>query len=370
MPSLTSRLLAAATLSLALLRPGLAIGQAELPASVVQSPTLSGPQAQEATQYVANALRLFQSQDWSEARRGRDLLIRPLENPNASVAFRLEYGRGIIGPVAALAAADKPDLTRLNAIRVLGSIGTAQAISEVLPYLDDKNPSIRFMATSAAATTFRALAVGNPALPAGDAVRVAERLARLIEREQDVMVLDGAVIALVEAARVEQNGYAELRDAAFTRLATTMGARLRAASLDTQDEALIAAFLRAGVAARDGLSIARTPLSAPVARELAGYGGDLIAYVVRRAQAGQLPPADAGSLRAAHEQLVAVGEATVFFSIITLQTGSTREPTSLATTLSAGTPDSETQFVQQATNLLRTVLPAAPLNLDASRFLK
>ena len=130
----------------------------------------------------------------------------------------------------------------------------------------------------------------------------------------------------------------------------------------------VSAVLRAGIASRDGLSIARTQASDAVSKELAGFGGDLIAYVLRRAQSGQMPPPGSGTLRSALEQLVSVGEANIFFALLNLK--ASRDPTTLADTLKSGAGDAERSFVDQATTLLRTTLTGAPLSFAADRFIK
>lgn len=360
----------AAALSLAPL--GVARAQNELPAPTIQSTSLSDAQKQEIATYAAAGLELFKSENWTDARRGRDQLLLPLSDASASVAFRLEYSRLLTETLRTASQAGQPDIRRLNALRVLGSIATAQTTAPISDQLADPSPAIRFMATQAAAATFRALATASPALPSGDAARLVTSLSRLAESEKDVMVFDGAIIAIVEATKVEQSGYAELRDAAFTRLAQSVGARIRALPTEEQNEAMISAILRAGIAARDGLSIARTQASGPVAKELAGFGGDLIAYVLKRTKAGHMPAAGSGTLRSALEQLVSVGEANIFFALNNPNLPGTREitPTTLADTLKSGTADAEKSFADQATALIQSTLTAPPLAFPADRFNK
>lgn len=348
--------------------PGVARAQNDLASAVVQSTSLSDGQKQEIAAYASEGLTLFKNTEWIQSRNGRNQLLRPLEDPLVSVAFRLEYSRLLCASLAASAEAGQPDITRLNAIRVLGAIATAQTAEPIARQLADPAPSIRFMATQAAGASFRALATSSPALPAGDAARLVTTLAKLAESEQDVMVMDGAVIALIEATRVELPEYKDLRESAYALLARSVGARLRALPADSTDEAMIAAVLRAGIAARDGLSIARTKASDATSKELAGFGGDLIAYVLKRAKAGQLPAAGSGALRAALEQLVSVGEADIFFALLNLN--AQRDPTTLADTLKAGTADSERLFTEQAASLIQSTLTAPPLTFPADRFLK
>ena len=347
---------------------GHALAQADLPANIVQSTSLSEPQKQAIADYASSGITLFQSENWTEARRGRDQLLLPLADTAASVAFRLEYSRLLTDTLKAAAATGQPDIKRLNALRILGAIATAQSTGPIADHLADASPAIRFMAAQAAGAAFRALATSSPALPASDAVRLVNGIAKLAESESDVMVFDGAVIALVEATRVEQSGYGELRDAAFTRMSRAVGAKVRALPTDTTDEALMSAVLRAGIAARDGLSIARTPASEAVSKELAGFGGDLIAYVLKRVKAGHMPPPGSGTLRAALEQTVSVGEANVFFALLNLR--ASRDPTTLADTLKSGAADADKTFTDQATDLIRTTLTAPPLAFTVDRFLK
>jgi len=347
---------------------GTASAQADLPAPIIQSTALTDAQKQEIASYANAGLALFRSDTWSEARRGRDQILLPLSDAGVSVAFRLEYSRLLTDAMKAAAAKGQPDVRRLNALRVLGAIATAQSTGPIADHFADTSPSIRFMAAQAAGSAFRALATSSPALPSGDAVRLVNGLAKLVASDADIMVFDGAVIALVEATRVDQSGYGELRDAAFTQMAQTVGARVRAMPTDTTDETLVSAVLRAGIASRDGLSIARTQASDAVSKELAGFGGDLIAYVLRRAQSGQMPPPGSGTLRSALEQLVSVGEANIFFALLNLK--ASRDPTTLADTLKSGAGDAERSFVDQATTLLRTTLTGAPLSFAADRFIK
>jgi hypothetical protein len=356
----------AAALTLAPL--GVARAQNDLPAATIQSTSLTDAQKQEIATFTGAGIELFKSDNWSEAKRGRDQILVPLTDADVSVAFRLEYSRLLTDTLRSASQPGQPDIRRLNALRVLGAIATAQTAAPIADQLSDPSPSIRFMATQAAAATFRALATTSPALPSGDAARLVAALAKLAESDKDVMVFDGAVIALVEATKVDQSGYGELRDAAFTRMAQSVSARLRALPTDTTDEMIVSAVLRAGIAARDGLSIARTRASDPVSKELAGFGGDLIAYVLKRSIAGHMPTAGSGTLRSALEQLVSVGEANVFFALLNLKTS--RDPTTLADTLKSGAADAEKAFAEQANALIRSTLTAAPLSFPADRFLK
>jgi hypothetical protein len=358
--------LAACALLLSLGAPT-ALAQSELPPAVIQSTTLNDAERAQAEQYAAAALELLKSQTWSESKRGRDQLLRPLENTNASVAFRLAYTRVLVPDLERQLAPANPDLTRINALRILGSLATAQAAAAIEPHLADKSPSIRFMAASAAGTALRSLSTGSPALPSGDAVRLVNRLDRQLQTEADPLVLDGLVVALIDATRVEIANYTELRDTAYQKLVTTMSARVQSLPTDTTDEQLLATLLRVGVAARDGL-IGRAAISQSLTRDLAAYGGDLITYVVRRAKAGTLPPAGDTPLRLAHEQFVAVGEAAVFFALVSLQPTSRTEPTAIAEKLRDPRPEAEQEMIAEANTLISSVLTRAPLNLPAARF--
>lgn len=361
----------ALALAAALLVVPAARAQNELPAAVVQSTSLSEDQKQQAATYATAALELFKSPEWSTAKRGRDQLLRPLEEAGtqASVAFRLEYARVLVPALSTLAGKDNPDLTRLNAIRILGSIATAQSASELEPLFNDGSAPIRFMACQAAGTTFRALATGSPALPSGGAVRLVNRLATLAASEKDPTVVDGAVIALADATKVDIANYTEVREGAFTQIAKTMSARLQALPADSQDAAFLATVLRAGVAARDGL-IGRTALGPGVSSELGAFGGDLVAYVLRRSKAGHMPAPGSGQLRLTLEQLASTGEANVFYALLSLEPGKPRDPTSVSSTLQSGNAATDAQFIPQAESFIRANLVAAPLSLPADRFLK
>ncbi len=347
--------------------------QNELPVSVVQSTSLSGSQKEEVARYAAAALTLFKSSVWSETRRGRDQLLRPLEDPQSaasvSVSFRLEYSRELVPALSSLAAKGNPDLTRLNAIRILGSIATAQSASAIEPFLSDEASAIKFMACQASGNTFRVLAASSPALPSGEAVRLVNRLAALAGAEADTTVLDGAVIGLIEATKVDIANYTEVREGAFLKLAQAMSTRLQALPADSQDSAMLATILRAGVAARDGL-IGRTELGNGVVRELAGFGGDLLAYVMRRTRAGHLPAPGAGTLRSALEQLASTGEANVFYALLSLDRGKRIEPTAISATLQDGRAATDAEFVAQAAVFIREKVVAPPVGLPADRFLK
>ncbi len=366
-------LLAAMVFALSLSIAPSARAQNELPVSVVQSTSLSGSQKEEVARYAAAALTLFKSSDWSETRRGRDQLLRPLEDPQSaasvSVSFRLEYSRELVPALSSLAAKGNPDLTRLNAIRILGSIATAQSASAIEPFLSDEASAIKFMACQASGNTFRVLAASSPALPSGEAVRLVNRLAALAGAEADTTVLDGAVIGLIEATKVDIANYTEVREGAFLKLAQAMSTRLQALPADSQDSAMLATILRAGVAARDGL-IGRTELGNGVVRELAGFGGDLLAYVMRRTQAGHLPAPGAGTLRSALEQLASTGEANVFYALLSLDRGNRIEPTAISATLQDGRATTDAEFVAQAAVFIREKVVAPPVGLPADRFLK
>ncbi len=353
----------------------------ELPTGVVESITSSADGVRGIRAYIASAMELLESADPVRVRRGRQALIKPLQNARASVSFRLAFSEEAAPRLRALAQGPS-EVRAINALIVAGALGTTQGTRILDGSIGDPRAAVRYSAIRGYRRTFLALNEATPAVPADDAEGVVAALGAHLAHEQDPGVFDACVRALTQAAQIARPGFQGVRLKSVWALARGCDQRVRSLPTDATSDPFLPAMVRAGEALRDAAADQQVNLDQLASRQIMEFGADLRAYLVRRIEAGQLPhmSPDDGSdaaaqkreIRALAARIAQVGQATMFFAGLRLSSGEPFDPQGSAAWISAGTPEDDARFVRRARELIgpEGVPTKPPFNYAADRFLK
>jgi len=363
-----TRVLALAALVLGAVVSPAAAQLRDLPAQLIQQGTnFAEPQREQVRQYVEAFKADLSGEDPMAMKRARAKLEEPLNNPQVSIAFRIEYGRHLLPVLETLARSDR-DILAANAMHLAGELATPIASDLLMATpgvgLNDQRAPVRHAAAFGLKRTFEHLRATSPVFQERDAVRVIDALARRIATEEDPYVLEGYARAFEAAVMVPQGRVKGLRAAAAASLAGAMSQYVRA----NQDRLEAAgAMIRAAQVLRDAVMGQGLPADEPrlpneTLREVGGFGGDLIAVVsCRLANPGAGEP-DRPRLAA----IAASGENVYYFAHSTLGSG-TPLSLELAEKVRNGR---DAEFAEAAARYIGKsgVLTASPFNLPADRF--
>ncbi len=199
--SLRARRLAVWT-AIALLNvfPALSLGQ--ISQSIITSSTpLSADQQRQVTAFAQEwsaVLGRDSARDSAEARR---TLMAPLSRNDASVHFRRALSDALVPPLADLLADTAlPVNTHLNAVQVLGVMGTDAAVAQLGVALQSEKPAVRYATAMAFERTFLLAAANQAVFDLRVAVPdIGRTLRNAISAESDANVL-AALCAACSAA--------------------------------------------------------------------------------------------------------------------------------------------------------------------------
>ncbi len=352
----------------------------ELPLEVVESIAISGDQMRDIRGYVASGLQLLESDDRARMRRGRQALLVPLQNPRASVTFRLAFSEEA-APSLRRSAQGPSEVRAINALIVAGALGTTQGTRVLDRSITDARIAVRY---SAIRGYRRTLLVVNeaPAMPPDDAQAVVATLGAHLAREKDPDAFDACVRSLIQAAGITRTGFQDVRLKAVRSLARACDERIRSLPADPSADPFLKAIVRAGKSLRDAAADQQLGLDQGASRLILEFGADLRVYLVRRIEAGQLPhigpndsvdtTAQARATRALAGQAAQIGHATMFFAGVRLGTGKPFDPKGSAAWILAATPEGDARFVRRARELIGpTGVPTQPpFNYPPNRFLR
>lgn len=224
--------------------------------------------------------------EFATIKRGRDALIRRLEEGDPGTSDRLRYSRLVIGHVKGFLN-DPREIVRINAMRVIGELGTDESVHLLIGFLDDKQATARHMAVFAIGRAFRtALDSARPAaMDAGATKQVIRDLAQGLENENVSLIVDAYVRTFDAASAVKSPNLSEIPPLALIELTDAMGRRVQKMNDATQDLHLARAFLRASTLVRDRLADPRIRTSEELARRVSAMAGHLLAYVLHDVRA-------------------------------------------------------------------------------------
>ncbi len=278
-------------------------------------------------------------------RDARNRILEPLMDPNITVQARIDAGRQYL-PVLARAAADQRDFNAVNALRIAGELATDAGVDLLNSSRSDARAPVRYAAIFGLKRTFQALDKSAPAILPPAALNVVSAVGRQFGDEQDPNVLAACVGALTAAAAVQRPGYEGAREAALGELIRRATEHVKALGEAPTRQGRLPALLQAGLSVREALlnpNQAFPPGLVPAATE---FGQQMLNYVVRRLDAGDLTPsAGDGPEEAARKndqrqvaiQVVKVGES---LRVLTRAV----EDRHLAELLAVGTPEKDQEF--------------------------
>lgn len=218
----------------------------------------------------------------SEVRRAREAIVAPLEERGVSVPFRVELSRQLFDTLKALST-DARDVVAVNALRIAGELATTNSLRVVVDGLKDKRPAVRHGALYAMSRLFMQAARTSPAVSQGDMRSAISELERIASGETDPLMIDGAISALVAAARAPEGG------TAMARMGEAVGVRLKAAA-KSPGGAEGAGSLSVGVRAvrelRDALIGGGAKVPSDSVQAAAKLSGQLLVLVREQAKAG------------------------------------------------------------------------------------
>ena len=160
----------------------------------------------------------------------RRAMLRPLEDPDASVAFLTTYSSEVEPILGAMLGTGDP-IRATNALQIAGELATDSSLEIVLDQLVSSKATDRYAAVSAMGRTFKAVRTRNT-MTAGRVVSLVERLGRVWKEDPDAFVARGAVKSLRTASEVTR--LAGVREAALVELAE--GGAARCISIEDHSE--------------------------------------------------------------------------------------------------------------------------------------
>jgi hypothetical protein len=358
------RLSAVCVLAAALLLPVSHVAaQMGLPREVIAAEAIGPGQAAEIGRYADEWAGRLGSDDPLEIKRVRDNLLLPLRERNVSVAFRQAYAERLL-PELRNHVRDERDLVIFNALRIAGELATPGSIDVLRDQLRDARPSVRYAAVYGMDRIFATIASEqSPAMGSAAVEQLLNNLGRHLENEQESKVFDAGIRALATAMQIERQNYGHVRPLAFSTLARISSERTKNLDGGPGSAEMLRVLLRSGQIARDVLSVAnpRQQLSEQGVREAAELSGHLLAYIVRRLQAGDFPH-DEPEARSLAGQVVTVAETSIVLATRTPQAPN------LMGDFSRATQESDRAFFSKAVDLLG-LLTRPPFGFPAGHFL-
>ncbi|MFG0256435.1 MAG: hypothetical protein ACF8GE_00865 [Phycisphaerales bacterium JB043] len=186
-------------------------------------------------QYARAHLDALGDGDASARSGAREALREPLVDVTLpSVAFRLAYDAELrIDLQRMIDDGDAPKA--INAIYIMGDLGTTQSMGTLISALSSDDESIRYATAVALRRTMEIINSGRGAITVDDVPGLIDTIRQAMERETSVLVVDALVRAL-EPLRTD----AELRDAANIAICQGVVAvfRARATNADAYQDAM------------------------------------------------------------------------------------------------------------------------------------
>ncbi len=368
--TLTRPLAILAVLLAAILAPAARCrAQFGLPEDLIKASDLTAAQKQAITQFI-DQHKAGLTAEPQVLKRDRDALLDPLRHLDISVSFRLEYARQLVPILRPLVSGEK-DLAAINALTIAGELATSSSLDMAGPALADKRPAVRFAGVNAFDRTFVAIARTNPAIAPPQAQSAVRTLRDGLAKESDPYVLEGYVLALQSGTHVwaDRIKGSSVRPDSLLALTQGIGAKARDAKPGVD---LDAAFRRAARAARDAL--VNVPLSEPklddaVLRDVGALGGDLLANIKRRVEAGELKPNPDPPARKRAELALMAADSEQALNFASSQLGTQSEELHLGDLIERSKDD---DFLQKVRRVIgpKGLLNGAPFNFPDDRFTK
>ena len=327
-----------------------------IPASIItKTAQLTPDEVRTVNQYAEQAAQNLSSDDPSAIGTARERVLSPLSTRGIGVPFRLAYSNAVC-PVAEPLTSNDDELIAVNALRVLGEVGTDRSLNALERSLDHPAVAVRYTAAYGLLRTFEALSKETPAVSPERVQSLLARLGEMIRNEEDPWILDVSVRALIAASKIERQNFEAIPAAAILQMAEATGNRVRTIPAYEENLDRLTFMLRATVACRDALTNTGRPLPAPAARAAAGLSGHTLAFTVARVESGVENQEELDLLRS----LVRSAQASMFFAATAIDPGGTQNPP-------RNIDPSEPNFVEQANREIEK-LYAPPYSTPRGRF--
>ncbi|MCA9287890.1 MAG: HEAT repeat domain-containing protein [Phycisphaerales bacterium] len=342
---------------LPLLAPSAALAQtATIPANIItKTAQLTPDEVRTVNEYAEQAARNLSSTDPDAIRTARERILSPFSTRGMGVPFRLAYSNAVC-PVAERLTTNDDELIAVNALRVLGEVGTDRSLNAIERSLDHPAVAVRYTAAYALLRTFEALSKETPAVSPDKVQSLLTRLGEMIRNEEDPWILDVSVRALIAASKINRQNFEAIPAAAIQQLAEATGNRVRTIPAYEENLDRLTFMLRATVACRDALTDTGRPLPAGAARAAAGLSGDVLAFAVARVESGVESQEERDLLRS----LVRSAQASMFFAATAINPSGTQTPPEQIDPTSRN-------FVEQANREIQK-LHAVPYSFPRGRF--
>lgn len=218
------------------------------------------------------------SADPAASEKARNDLLRPLRCADVSRSFRLNFGAATSAELMRLAVSPN-DHVAINALRIAGEIATTASTDVLRRGLEDPRAGVRCMAAIGFRDTLRSVAGGTAGIVASNVEPMLDHLARQIESDPDVLVVENLILAL-DATRNDSAVHLQ----AMRRLASALARRAKALrTVEDSDHARWQIVLVRGI---DAVTIPMTDTGGRVDDayrvQAALLAGQAVAYVRHR----------------------------------------------------------------------------------------
>lgn len=297
--------------------------------------------------------------DYDAIRQARQNILTPLRAQNVSVFFRLAYSDALRATLTPLVKDANEDVA-INALRIAGELGTTDGANLCVSALDDKRPGVRMMAASGLARTFAVLWT-TPTIQTQPFAGIETRLSAALTKEKDPEVLDGFAMAYEAGAQIPNSVVGDARNITLRSAAMKFG---QIAQQKDVSAAHNPALLRVSKAMLDTLTqaVGEPKLPQDTLREIGGFGGDLLAYALRRLRAGNVGDSERQQLA------VLVGQAQNLVSVSGSQLGMAPKAYRLNAIVAEG---NDAQYTPAVMNVIGAEgdLVKPPFSLRKERFI-
>jgi hypothetical protein len=353
--------------------------QRDLPAEVVRGQ----PQPEQLQAYVDENVALLSSQDPREVSRGRTMLLRPLDDRQASVRFRDAYSATLLPKLEPLVAGSS-EMNGINALVVAGALATKPATLLIEQYSQDPRVAVRYAASAALGRTFRAISDSAPAIVGSEAAALVQRLAGRLATEESADVFDAEVRSLIRAADITRDGYQAASAAALSGMARGVSDKLSKLTGLADDDTFVGAANRAAGTLRDAAGNNARPMTPEQLKLAAELGGRIWGWVFKGISGGHIPlidpnasPADAEKARQRREfasKTLSAAQGVIAIALGRLQPGQPDpfQGNDTPELVKQATRDSDSRVLQKSREYLGPagVMSRPPLSFEAGTFIR
>ncbi len=170
-------------------------GAQSIDCQLAARPQLTSADEARVREVTAALLPGVASDDPAASEKARNDLLRPLRCADVSRSFRLNLGAATSTELMRMAASSS-DHVAINALRIAGEIATTASTDVLRRGLEDPRAGVRCMAAIGFRDTLRSVAAGNAGIVAASVEPMLEQLARQIESDPDVLVVENLILAL------------------------------------------------------------------------------------------------------------------------------------------------------------------------------